>query len=112
VILLTPNSILLTQWNQSSFETFLGPDFPKGQLPDLKDVRSTHDFEYAAGNFLNDTAYAWIRYRTGGEWTYRHNLEIFPRVGFKQRVLRGNTNVNMSMEQATYLHGELEIFIH
>lgn len=77
----------------------LGPDFPKGTLPNLTDIWSINDFEYAAQNFLNDTAYAWIRYGTGGEYTYKNNLEIFPRVGFKPRVLgTAQTRVNASMQ--------------
>ncbi|KAL9109573.1 MAG: hypothetical protein Q9227_005753 [Pyrenula ochraceoflavens] len=51
----------------TGFQDFLGPDFPKGKLPEVKDLWSIHDFDYAARNFLNNTAYAWIRYATGGE---------------------------------------------
>lgn len=82
----------------TGFQDFLGPEFPLGQLPELKDIWSIHDFEFAARNFLNNTAYAWIRYGVGGEYTYRNNLEIFPRVGFKPRMLTGDSNVNTSMQ--------------
>ena len=94
-------------------QLFLGTEFPKGKLPNVTDLWSIPDFEFAARNFLNDTAYAWIRYGTGAEYTYKNNLEIFPRVGFKPRVLTGSsTNVNMSMH-TTILghHFDAPIFI-
>lgn len=79
---------------------FLGPDFPIGQLPNLTDLWSTHDFDWSARNHLSKVAYNWLRYATGAEYTYRNNMEDFPRVGFKPRVLSGATGegVNMSMQ--------------
>lgn len=82
----------------TGIQDFLGPDFPLGQLPKLDDLWCIHDFEFAARNFLNNTAYTWIRYGVGGEYTYRNNLEIFPRVGFRPRMLTGESNVNISMQ--------------
>lgn len=83
----------------TGIDLFFGSSVPKGTLPNLTDLWSIPDFEWAARNFLNDTAYAWIRYGTGAEYTYKNNLEIFPRVGFKPRVLTGGkTEVNMSMQ--------------
>lgn len=35
---------------------------------------------------------------TGAEYTYCNNMEIFPRAGFKPRVLTGTSNVNTSMK--------------
>ena len=80
-------------------ERFFGPDYPKGKLPDVGGLWSIPDFEWAARNFLNDTAYAWIRYATGAEYSYKNNMEVFPRVGFKPRVLTGSmSNVEASMQ--------------
>ena len=100
--LLPPTHYLVLPWSclltLRSFQLLLGPGFPKSELPKVNDLWGMHDFDYAARNFLNDTAYAWIRYGTGGEYTYRNNMEIFPRVGFKPRVLTGPSNMNMSMQ--------------
>lgn len=82
---------------ETGLQDFLGPDFPRGQLPHLEDIWCLHDFEWAARNYLNNTAYSWIRYGVGGEYSYRNNLEIFPRVGLKPRMLTGTSNVNVSM---------------
>ena len=79
----------------------LGPGFPEGQLPNLTKIWSVNDFDWAAQNFLNDTAYAWIRYGTGAEYTYKNNLEVFPRVGWRPRVLtapQGEMSVQKSMQ--------------
>ena len=73
----------------TGFQQFLGPSFPKGKLPELKDIWSIHDFEYAARNFLNATAYTWIRTGVGGEYSYRNNLEVYSKVGFRPRMLTG-----------------------
>ena len=81
----------------TGLQEFLGPDFPRGQLPNLTDLWSIHDFEFAARNYLNNTAYSWIRYGTAAEYSYRNNLEIFSRIGFKPRMLTGPSNVNMSL---------------
>lgn len=81
----------------TGLQDFLGPEFPRGQLLDLQDIWCLHDFEWAARNFLNNTAYSWIRYGVGGEYSYRNNLEIYPRVQFKPRMLTGKSNVNVSM---------------
>jgi isopentenyl diphosphate isomerase/L-lactate dehydrogenase-like FMN-dependent dehydrogenase len=75
----------------------LGPNFPKGKLPDLKDIWCIHDFEYAARNFLNATAYTWLRTGVGGEYSYRNNLEVYPKVGFKPRMLTGEPHVNTTL---------------
>ena len=76
----------------TGFQRFLGPDFPKGKLPDLKDIWCIHDFEYAARNFLNGTAYTWIRTGVGGEYSYRNNMDVYNKVGFKPRMLTGPAN--------------------
>lgn len=101
--------ILIFQWRQliktKSIELALGSDFPDGKLPNVTDLWSIPDFEWAARNFLNNTAYAWIRYGTGAEYTYKNNMEVFPRVGFKPRVLTGDkTSVNMSMQYVISHH--------
>lgn len=77
----------------------LGDDFPEGKLPDIANIYSIPDFDFAARNFLNVTAYTWIRYGTGAEYTYKNNMEDFPRVGWRPRVLTSKTsNINASME--------------
>jgi hypothetical protein len=78
-----------------SFDAFLGP---KGTLPDLKNIWSIHDFEGAARNYLNATAYTWIRHGGGGEYTYRNNLEVYPKLGFRPRMLTGPSHVNTTLK--------------
>ena len=80
----------------TDLEDCVGPNFPKGQLLNLSDIWSIPDFEWSARNFLNNTAYAWIRYGTGGEYSYRNNLEGFARVGLKPRMLTGQKPVDLS----------------
>jgi hypothetical protein len=91
---LTPLDVLTC----NSLEEFLGPSYPKGQLPDLEDIWDLHDFEYAARNTLNGTSYSWYRHASGGEYTYRNNMEVFPRIGFRPRVLQGAPKKNVNME--------------
>lgn len=80
----------------TGLEDFVGPDFPKGQLLNLSGVWSLPDFEWSARNFLNNTAYAWIRYGTAGEYSYRNNLEGFAKVGLRPRMLTGQKPVDLS----------------
>lgn len=84
----------------TGLQDFLGPDFPAGKLPNLTNLWSTHDFDWSARNYLSKVAYNWLRYATGAEYTYRNNMEDFPRVGFKPHVLSGATGegINMTME--------------
>ena len=98
----------------TGFQEYPGSDFPKGKLPPLESIWSINDFDYAARNFLNDTAYTWIRYATGAEYTYKNNLEIFPRVGLKPRYLRGQNPSTLNASMATTILGynfSLPIFI-
>ena len=82
----TPQHEVLTPCR---FQEFLGADFPKGKLVDLKNIWSIHDFEDAARIYLNRTAYTWIRTGVGGEYSYRNNLDVYSKIGFKPRMLTG-----------------------
>lgn len=73
----------------TGLETALGPDFPVGTLPNLTDIHAAHDFDWAARNYLNDSAYSYYRTGAAGEWSYRNNLEVFSKVRAKPRLLRG-----------------------
>lgn len=82
------------------FQEFLGPDFPKGKLPDLQDIWCINDLDYAARNYLNATAYTWIRTGVGAEYSYRNNLEVYPKVGFRPRMLTGDSHVKTTLRYA------------
>lgn len=79
----------------TGLQDFLGPSFPHGQLPDLKDLWSVPDFDFAARNFLNDTAYTWIRYGTAAELSYQNNLEVYSKISLKPRMLTGQGNLSL-----------------
>lgn len=77
----------------TGLETFLGPDFPVGTLPDLADIVTLPDFDWAARNYLNQSSYAYYRTGTAGESSYRNNLGSFDRIRFRTSVLNDVTNV-------------------
>lgn len=84
-------------------------------LPDLEDIATLYgshhtpfqrcmqhltelsDFQYVAEQYLNDTSFTYYRNGAGGEWSYRNNLEIFPRLRFRPRVMVNVNNVEASL---------------
>ncbi|KAL3424144.1 Cytochrome b2, mitochondrial 4 [Phlyctema vagabunda] len=82
---------------ETGLEIALGADFPKGTLPALSDIYAIHDFDWAARNYLNDSAYAYYRTGAAGEWSYRNNLEVFGKVRAKPRALVGIGSIASSL---------------
>lgn len=81
----------------TGLETFLGADFPAGQLPDLDDIVSIPDFDWAARNYLNSSSYSYYRTGAAGEWSYRNNLEAFGQVRLRTSVLNDVSNVGSTL---------------
>ena len=79
----------------------IGPFIPSaGNLVNLSDIWGLQDFEASAQNFMNATAFTWIQGGVGGEYSLRNNLEVFPKVGFRPRMLVSlpegqNTSIDM-----------------
>ncbi|CZT23449.1 related to CYB2-lactate dehydrogenase cytochrome b2 [Ramularia collo-cygni] len=66
-------------------------------LPELEDIATLYDFQYVAQQHLNETSYTYYRNGAGGEWSYRNNLEAFPRLRFRPRVMLNINNVEESL---------------
>lgn len=78
-----------------SFATF---PIINGSLPDLSRLLGLPDFDWAARQVMNDSAYTRYRTGSGGEWSYRNNLEVFERYRFRPRVMVDVSNIESSME--------------
>ena len=72
-------------------------DLPAGTLPPLEAVQSLPDFDHIAKNYLNGSSYAFYRNAAGGEYSYRNNLEIFPRIRFRPRMINDVSKVADSL---------------
>ncbi|GAB7364602.1 hypothetical protein MBLNU230_g5407t1 [Neophaeotheca triangularis] len=73
-----------------------------GQLPQLEDMRSLNDFDAAARNYLTDYDYTYYRAGAGGEWSYRNNLEAYPRITLRPRMMRDISNVESTFPTTAY----------
>ncbi|KAH9221747.1 (S)-2-hydroxy-acid oxidase [Leptodontidium sp. 2 PMI_412] len=69
-----------------------------GSLPDLSRLLGLPDFDWAARHILNDSTYTQFRYGSGGEWSYRNNLEAFHRLRFRPRVMVNIIDIESSLE--------------
>ncbi|KIL84556.1 hypothetical protein FAVG1_12081 [Fusarium avenaceum] len=78
-----------------SFATF---PIANGSLPDISRLLGLPDFDWAARQVMNDSAYTRYRTGSGGEWSYRNNLEVFERYRFRPRVMVDVSNIESSME--------------
>ncbi|UPK93122.1 hypothetical protein LCI18_004057 [Fusarium solani-melongenae] len=78
-----------------SFETF---PIANGNLPDLSRILGLPDFDWVARQWMNNSAYTRYRHGSGGEWSYRNNLEVFERYRFRPRVMVDVTDIESSME--------------
>jgi hypothetical protein len=90
-------------------EEALGQYASNKTLPTLSDIVGLPDFEWAAREYMNTTAYTYYRNGAAGEWSYRNNLEVFSRVRLRPRVMVDITNiestlpyVNASLEQQNF----------
>ncbi|KAH7139707.1 FMN-dependent dehydrogenase [Dactylonectria estremocensis] len=84
-----------------SFETF---PIANGSLPDLSRILGLPDFDWAASLVMNDSAYTRYRHGSGGEWSYRNNLEVFERYRFRPRVMVDVADIESSMETTILGH--------
>ncbi|KAH8652192.1 FMN-dependent dehydrogenase [Xylariales sp. PMI_506] len=81
----------------TGLEEKLGPDFPKGELPDIDDMIGIPDFNWAARNYLPIVNYTYYRNGAAGEWSYRNNLEVYQRYKFKPRSMVDITNIKSTL---------------
>ncbi|KAM6522936.1 hypothetical protein FALCPG4_012546 [Fusarium falciforme] len=84
-----------------SFETF---PIANGSLPDLSRNLGLPDFDWAARQSMKNSAYTRYRHGSGGEWSYRNNLEVFERYRFRPRVMVDVTDIESSMETTILGH--------
>lgn len=75
---------------------FLG-NWTEGTQPELREMRSLQDFDFAARQKLKANQYAYYRLGAGQEWSYRNNLDIWQKVRFRPRFLRDITKLNDSI---------------
>lgn len=80
----------------TGFEEAIG-HIEKGTLPPLEAIHSLPDFEAAARNYMNTSAYTYYRAGAGGEWSYRNNLEVYQRYRFRPRVMRDILEIEDTM---------------
>jgi isopentenyl diphosphate isomerase/L-lactate dehydrogenase-like FMN-dependent dehydrogenase len=76
----------------------------KCTLPDLKDIVGLPDFEWAARNYMNDSAYTYYRNGAAGEWSYRNNLEVFQKYHLRPRVMVDVTKIESTLETTILGH--------
>ncbi|KAF2642505.1 FMN-dependent alpha-hydroxy acid dehydrogenase [Massarina eburnea CBS 473.64] len=76
-------------------EQFAG--LPNGTLPDLSKLVGLPDFDWAARQKMNESAYTYYRNGAAGEWSYRNNLEVFQRFRLRPRVMVDITKIEESL---------------
>ncbi|GAW19079.1 hypothetical protein ANO14919_085630 [Xylariales sp. No.14919] len=72
-------------------------DLAVGALPDLTDMVSLHDFDWAARNYLPALNYTYYRQAAGGEGSYRNNMEVFANYRFIPRQMQDVTTLNSTL---------------
>lgn len=75
----------------------LGAFAENGTLAPLQSLVGLPDFQWSARQQMNTSAYTYYRNGAAGEWSYRNNLEVFPRFRLRPRVLRDITNIEASL---------------
>lgn len=75
----------------------LGSIVANGSLAPLKSLVGLPDFQWAARQYMNTSAFTYYRNGAAGEWSYRNNLEVFQRFRLRPRVLRDITNIEASL---------------
>ncbi|KAK1512394.1 peroxisomal (S)-2-hydroxy-acid oxidase [Colletotrichum costaricense] len=82
----------------TGFETYLdSTNYTKGSLPLLKDIRAIPDFDWAARQHLDNQKYSFYRTGTAGEYSYRHNLDVWQKVQLRSKHLSDVTKLNETM---------------
>lgn len=67
-------------------------------LPPLSSIVSLPDFDWAARQVMNTSAYTYYRNGAGGEWSYRNNLEAFSRFRLRPRTLVDITGIESTLK--------------
>ncbi|KAK0661744.1 Cytochrome b2 [Lasiodiplodia hormozganensis] len=70
---------------------------PPNICPELDQMQCAPDFEFAARNCLNASSYTWYRHASGGEWSYRNNLDSFQQLRFRPRMLKDISNTKNTL---------------
>ncbi|CAH0030950.1 unnamed protein product [Clonostachys rhizophaga] len=73
------------------------PDLKPGELASIDSVVGLPDFEYVARNYLPIKNYTYYRNGAGGEWAYRHNVEVFQQYAIRSRTMIDITNIEASL---------------
>lgn len=81
----------------TGIEDQLGAIVADGTLAPLKSLVGLPDFQWSARKHMNVSAYTYYRNGAAGEWSYRNNLEVFPRFRLRPRVLKDITNIEASI---------------
>ncbi|KAH8894799.1 S-2-hydroxy-acid oxidase [Thozetella sp. PMI_491] len=82
----------------TGLETYLySTNYTQGTQPLLKDVRGVPDFDWAARQTLDNQKYSFYRTASGGEWSYRNNLDIWHKVKFRPRQLNDVSQLNKTL---------------
>ncbi|KAM0321824.1 hypothetical protein ACHAQA_009921 [Verticillium albo-atrum] len=82
----------------TGLETYLfGTNYTEGELPLLKDIRAIPDFDWAARQHLDNQMYSFYRTGTAGEFSYRHNLDVWKTVQLRSRHLSDVTKLNQTL---------------
>ncbi|KAF4303961.1 FMN-dependent dehydrogenase [Botryosphaeria dothidea] len=77
---------------------------PPNICPELDQIQCAPDFEFAARSCLNASSYTWYRHASGGEWTYRNNLDSFQQLRFRPRMLRDVSNTKNTLSTSILGH--------
>ncbi|KAH7383202.1 hypothetical protein BKA66DRAFT_417642 [Pyrenochaeta sp. MPI-SDFR-AT-0127] len=81
----------------TGIDAALGPIVANGSLAPLKSIVGLPDFQWAARQYMNTSAYTYYRNGAAGEWSYRNNLEVFHRFRLRPRVLVDITSIEASL---------------
>ncbi|KAF3810507.1 Peroxisomal (S)-2-hydroxy-acid oxidase GLO1 [Colletotrichum gloeosporioides] len=82
----------------TGFVTYLdSTNYTKGSLPLLKDIRAIPDFDWAARQKLDNQKYSFYRTGTAGEFSYRHNLDVWQKVQLRSKHLSDVTKLNETL---------------
>ncbi|KAF4891603.1 Cytochrome b2 [Colletotrichum viniferum] len=82
----------------TGFQIYLdSTNYTKGSLPLLKDIRAIPDFDWAARQKLDNQKYSFYRTGTAGEFSYRHNLDVWQKVQLRSKHLSDVTKLNETL---------------
>jgi len=73
------------------------PADASGKLIPISDIVTIPDFEQAAQAFMSDSGFSYYRTGAAGEFGYRANLETFPLVKLRPRILNDVTKMKNAL---------------